>query len=373
MLPKLSSLHFIFSISLISISNAYLAFSPNYHGVSQVDLMHKHIHNSLHHVISTSLSVFQQINSAVSNADRKIPPDFKYNSLENEQDKASIHKTAFQWPWITSVNPDRELSYMPMLQNELKVFEKLGMEQIPLDSKFANFDSKLKPARISSVCFRNEKFRKVRACYFDAGDSVQVFNTLWYPDYQYDLPLLGIDLISLGKNRVLTVIDFQPIHPTEEYSTKYIDHLAPIRNKYPDLQGTLSGKIYDDVSFFSKQMLFGRFTDESKVAPVVLPAFDDYLNEYLKLMNNAIPNNSEEHKNLVRERQAAYDTYNAIKDPAVGLFNAYFGEDWSHSFVHDFLFTLSKVDQHAQPPVHNFKMNSSTGEIVTSTTDKNHH
>jgi 15,16-dihydrobiliverdin:ferredoxin oxidoreductase len=158
--------------------------------------------------------------------------------------------------------------------------------------------------------------------------------------------MLGIDLISLGKSRVLSVIDFQPLHPTEEYSEKYISHLSEIRNKYPgiityvclndtftfcfwisinrnfvrillfyfhfrlsDLQGSLSGKIYDDVSWFSKEMLFGRFTNEDKITSVVLPAFKDYLNEYLKLMDSAMPDHTMENMNIVENRQKEYDTY----------------------------------------------------------------
>jgi len=66
-----------------------------------------------------------------------------------------------------------------------------------------------------------------------------VLNALWYPHYAYDLPVLGIDLISLGKNRVLNVIDFQPLQTSTDYSLKYIEHLTAIRNKYPELQGNL--------------------------------------------------------------------------------------------------------------------------------------
>lgn len=68
--------------------------------------------------------------------------------------------------------------------------------------------------------------------------------------------------------------------------------------------------------------------------------------------------------------QAAYDTYSAIKDPAVGLFDAYFGKEWSKSFVHDFLFTLSETEllnpsmTHSPVmPVHNFKINDATGVV----------
>lgn len=139
----------------------------------------------------------------------------------------------------------------------------------------------------------------------------------------------------------------------------------------PDLQGTLSGKIYDDTSFFSKNMLFGRFSDESKVKNVVLPAFKDYLNEYVKLMDKAVPNTNSNEMSIVKNRQSEYDKYSAIKDPAVGLFDAYFGKEWSNMFVHDFLFSLSRdisndTDKNNNvyiPPVHNFKINMDTGVV----------
>lgn len=161
---------------------------------------------------------------------------------------------------------------------------------------------------------------------------------MWYPSYEYDLPILGMDLISLGKSRVLNVIDFQPLHNTDAYSAQYIDHLSAIREKYPDLHGTLSGKIYHDALFFSKQMLFGRMTDESKVMSTVFPAYEEYQAAYTALMDRATPDYSPERMASVRARQSAYDAYNAVKDPAVGLYDAYFGKEWSDAFVHDFLF-----------------------------------
>lgn len=231
-----------------------------------------------------------------------------------------------------------------------------------------------------------------------------MFNTVWYPSYEYDLPILGMDLISLGKSRVLSVIDFQPLHNTDAYSAQYIDHLSAIRDKYPDLHGTLSGKIYTDALFFSKQMLFGRMTDESKIMNTVFPAYQEYLTTYMSMMDRATPNYSHERMASVRARQSAYDAYNAIKDPAVGLYDAYFGKDWSDAFVHDFLFDHCREGDYSSAgsvaadattsacsisssslthdetsgaansirtskptmpqPVHNFRIDSTTGEIV---------
>lgn len=259
-----------------------------------------------------------------------------------------------QMPWSKSVKADRDLTYMPLLARQIEKLRSFGYEELPVKEEFVHQQSTVKPARIGNLCFRGGIFRKIRVTYFDAGDGVQVFNTLWYPKYEYDMPMLGVDLISLGLNRVLSVIDLQPLHPTEEYNHKYISGMKNIRDKYPDLQGVLSGKIYDDTSFFSKQMLFGRFTDESKIKSVVFPAFDDYLNAYMMLADSAVADPSEKAMNIVKTRQTEYDRYSALKDPAVGLFDAYFGKDWSKSFVHDFLFDLSTASD--ATPVHNFKL-----------------
>jgi 15,16-dihydrobiliverdin:ferredoxin oxidoreductase len=254
---------------------------------------------------------------------------------------------------------------MAMLKAQLNNIRNLGLEEVGLEDKFSYVTSQKKVARMSSMCFQGGNFRKVRLSYFDAGNSVQVFNSLWYPSYEHDSPLLGLDLISIGPNRVMCVCDFQPLYPTPEYSAIHIDALSSIRNKYPDLHGTLSGKIYDDTSFFSKQMLFGRFTDELKVQSVVGPALEEYLGAYISAVSNSTPNKDPKAMAAVQERQRAYDSYSAAKDPAIGLFEAYFGKEWAHSFVHDFLFDLSGDDTKtaAPPAVHNFQLNKD-GDVV---------
>lgn len=76
---------------------------------------------------------------------------------------------------------------------------------------------------------------------------------------------------------------------------------------YPSI-GTLSGKIYDDTSFFSKNMLFGRFSDESKISTVLTPAYEEYLDAYINLINNTPPDYSEEKQLYVKSRQVSHLT-----------------------------------------------------------------
>lgn len=77
-------------------------------------------------------------------------------------------------PWSKSINPDRDLSYMPMFQKQLDLMRSMGMEEVSLSETLVYRQSAVKPARIGNACFKNDKFRKVRLTYFDAGDNVQV-------------------------------------------------------------------------------------------------------------------------------------------------------------------------------------------------------
>jgi hypothetical protein len=81
-------------------------------------------------------------------------------------------------PWKVSMNPKRELSYMPMFETQLEIILAMGMERVQQPSELVFKTSTVKPARIGNLCFKNDKFRKVRMTYFDAGDNVQVRHNL---------------------------------------------------------------------------------------------------------------------------------------------------------------------------------------------------
>jgi hypothetical protein len=84
--------------------------------------------------------------------------------------------TSEPMPWKRSIKPTREMTYMPVLDHHLEVMQQLGMEPVDLEEMFTARQSTIKEARIGSMCYQNEKFRKVRMTYFDGGDNVQVKN-----------------------------------------------------------------------------------------------------------------------------------------------------------------------------------------------------
>ncbi|MEL7353277.1 MAG: 15,16-dihydrobiliverdin:ferredoxin oxidoreductase [Cyanobacteria bacterium P01_A01_bin.116] len=193
------------------------------------------------------------------------------------------------------------------------------------------------PATIRSWCYECKELRKARYTYIDAGQSAQIFNSVIYPSYQYDLPLLGIDFLSFGAVKNLIVMDFQPLFQDEAYQQKYIAPLQALHDKYPDLSQNLEMKFYDANQYFSKYLLFAK-TDPETVKTRVLEAFKDYLELYWEMLAASTPSTHRADIERVAKAQRDYDQYSAERDPASGLFGSYFGHDWSERFLHEFLF-----------------------------------
>lgn len=252
-------------------------------------------------------------------------------------------------PWKSSIDPrveDDELLYMPFWEWQMD-FMKENLTNLRVAScsdgktDFSYKENKEKKARIVNLCASSAEYRKIRMTYYDAGDNTQVFNSVWYPDPKYNLPVLGIDLLAFNRKKYLAIVDFQPLHEDEnDHAATYEHILKPIKEKYDSLKGRMSSKFYDETQFFSQEMLFARFDDEDIVLNDLQPAFQEYVKTHLELVRNteAEPAKIPE----VLERQQAYDTYSAERDPATGLFAAMFGGEWAGDFVHNFLFSLSE-------------------------------
>jgi len=252
-------------------------------------------------------------------------------------------------PWKSSIDPkveDDELLYMPFWEWQMS-FMKDNLSNLQVvactDGKtdFSYKENKDKKARIVNLCFSSNEYRKIRATYYDAGDGCQVFNSVWYPDPKYNLPVLGIDLLAFNRKKYLAIVDFQPLHQDEnDHAATYEHILKPIKEQYDSLKGRMSSKFYDETQFFSQEMLFARFDDEKIVHDDLAPAFQAYVKAHLDLVRSTEPQPEEASK--VLERQKAYDTYSAERDPATGLFAAMFGGEWAGDFVHNFLFSMSE-------------------------------
>jgi len=234
-----------------------------------------------------------------------------------------------------------------------------------------------RPARIFNQCFQSDEFRKIRMTYYDAGPRCQVFNALWYPNYDCDLPVLGIDLLAFNGRKkkensdstrsewkFLTIMDWQPILPDKEQQRDHsqlkngstrdrtYEHeiMEPIRSKYPNLQGEKSDRFYESDEFFSSNMMYGRYENSDILENELYPAFQEYVTAYTKLVqkeSSTPERNMDIDDGRLEDIQTAisdFDTFNARRDPAKAMFAKVFGKEWAEEFVHGFLFSDSLRD-----------------------------
>jgi 15,16-dihydrobiliverdin:ferredoxin oxidoreductase len=280
--------------------------------------------------------------------------------LLEESESPSLQEAEQQhgMPWSTSIDSkafqDEELLYMPLWNHHLQFLKEnlTDLKVMPCSNGKTDFtynENVSKKARIVNLCLTSKEYRKIRLTYYDAGENTQVFNAVMYPDPSYNMPILGVDLLAFNRKKYLAIVDFQPLHATEtDHDAEFSHILKPIKESYTNLSGRMSSKFYDETRFFSQQMLFSRFEDESIIQNELFPAFQQYLQAHLDLLRS-LPGSAD--PEFVLQRQKAYDTYSAERDPATGLFTAMFGASWAMDYVHDFLFSFSERPAPGTPPV----------------------
>ena len=88
---------------------------------------------------------------------------------------------------------------------------------------------------ISNWLWKVPGFRRWRVTRLDAGENLQVLNSVAYPEYINEQPLLGIDLLWFGKtSKLVAVLDFQPLVQDQAYFARYLKGLKSLCNRFPE-------------------------------------------------------------------------------------------------------------------------------------------
>ena len=188
-------------------------------------------------------------------------------------------------------------------------------------------------------------FRRWRVTRLDAGENLQVLNSVAYPDYINEQPLMGMDLLWFGKtSKLVAVLDFQPLIQDLNYLDRYLVELKGLRSQFPGFSNEEIMRSFDPHQYFSPWLLFCRGgVDQAK--DLISDVFPSFLDSYWSLYENSIRSSSQLKPEEVKHLQINYDQYCAKRDPAHSLFNSYFGKQWSDRFLKEFLFPFSSTNQ----------------------------
>ena len=210
---------------------------------------------------------------------------------------------------------------------------------LEIPEEFKNHYNKTSNAYIKNWLFELPLYRKWRITRLDCGDKLQVFNTVAYPIFKSEKPFLGIDILWFANsNKLIAVLDFQPLIQDKKYLEKYCSSLDVFKKKYCTFDNQTMKNIYDSTKYFSPWVIICR-GNKSHLDRDLNDVFTLFLNLYLKMDEHIIDNyflNEQE----IQKKQFEYDSYSIERDPADKLFRNFFGDIWTEKFIHNFLFTL---------------------------------
>ena len=184
-------------------------------------------------------------------------------------------------------------------------------------------------------------FRRWRVTRMDAGEKLQVLNSVAYPTFENDMPIMGIDLLWFGlKGKLVAILDFQPLVQDKDYFERYFNDLQLLNKKYPEFSNAKNMNSYDVNKYFSPWVVFcrGDLSHKNTGLPLV---FNSFIKSYLELHKRSTQLPSKITYDEVKKLHLSYDIYNLERDPAHGLFKSYFGKDWADSFINEFLFPFT--------------------------------
>ena len=226
-------------------------------------------------------------------------------------------------------------SLSDVLYNKLKT---INAKKLNISEDFKEFISRDKKYTIKNWLFESPRFRKWRITKLDGGEKIQVFNTVAYPIFKCEQPILGVDILWFGNSqKLLTVLDYQPLIQDKEYLQKYCSKLNTIKNKFSEFDNTKMKRIYDSNKYFSPWVIICR-GNKSNLDKDLDNIFYSFLEEYLKI-NTFLSENQFLNPKEIQSKHFEYDKYSSEKDPAEKLFKNFFGEEWTGKFIRNFLFT----------------------------------
>ncbi len=227
------------------------------------------------------------------------------------------------------------------LKNFVKTnIEDLDGKELEISNEFKEHHNKDSKYIINNWLFESPQYRKWRITKLDGGDKLQVFNTVAYPNFKSEFPILGADILWFGTSqKLLAIFDYQPLIQEKKYLQKYCSSLDFIKNQYSVFDNNKMRNIYNEKKYFSPWVMICR-GNKLNLDRDLNNIFGSFVSNYLIITK---PHQNNQFLNLeqIKNNHIDYDNYSVEKDPADKLFKTFFGETWTQNFINNFLFTLN--------------------------------
>ena len=199
-------------------------------------------------------------------------------------------------------------------------------------------------AVVESLAFAGARTRLARATVLEAP-GLKALNCVVFPDPSLEAPLLGLDLVCVGRGRALAGFDFHPLSARPGHQAPWLPALRALRKEFGSGAVQHSGNFYpEDAEFFSDGMLLLKASSPEALLDGLraAEAFQRYLALYSDVLR-AAP--QAEDSAELEEAQARYCQWQREHDPAGKAFASLFGEAWAQHYEDEFLFPFAKKER----------------------------
>ncbi|MCF4967480.1 phycoerythrobilin:ferredoxin oxidoreductase [Nostoc sp. CMAA1605] len=239
--------------------------------------------------------------------------------------------------------------YQPFLDYAIALLqERLDLRSYPIPAGFESKQATVGKGKhqeevlTTSYAYQSPKLRQIRAAHVQGGKSLQVLNFVIFPHLNYDLPFFGADLVTLPGGHLIA-LDMQPLFRDDPtYQAKYTQPILSIFQAHQQHLPWGGDFPAEAQPFFSPAFLWTRPQQTEVVETHVFAAFKDYLQAYLDFVEQAEAYTNAESLKDIEQAQLRYLRYRAEKDPARGMFNRFYGAEWTEEYIHGFLFDLER-------------------------------
>lgn len=224
-------------------------------------------------------------------------------------------------------------------ETEAYLVRELALAPLPLEPGLGRAAGVWKGATVTvetrayhGGAIRYARFAVVRGAGLDIG------NVLCLPASEHPLPILGADLVAVGRETGMLAADLSPVLPPGTERTAQFAALAARRARRPPLPsgGPLPAWC---ASWFSPHALYTR-VDAAGLRDAV-DAFHDFPRAFVALVRRSIPRPALTRQ--VMEAQEGYAAAHRTDDKGLRLLATMFGTAWAERYLAKVLFPPGEV------------------------------
>jgi phycocyanobilin:ferredoxin oxidoreductase len=221
-----------------------------------------------------------------------------------------------------------------VLESETWLVQQLDLCALRIEPSLAAADGWWKGARVrleTHVCaggpIRYARFTRL------VGDGLEIGNVLCMARPSYPVPILGADLVALGRGVGMLAADLSPTAPCGPERDRQLGRLRALRSRAPSLPpgGVLPAWCQ---AWFSPYALYTRVGVEQ--APDAIRAYRAFPHVFVELVREAAPDPAL--LPVIEVAQAGYARAHRSDDIGLRLLGKMFGESWAQRYIDQVLF-----------------------------------